>query len=71
MGVDLVLAEKAVEIDQIIKGRLLQSAKDLTGLENPKSTAQLKAWIEDTAGIEVDSLNKKNIAAVRSKADRS
>ena len=34
----------------------------------PKSTAQLKAWIEDTAGIEVDSLNKKNIAAVRSKA---
>ena len=69
VGVDLVLAEKAVEIDQIIKSRLLQSAKDLTGLENPKSTAQLKAWIEDTAGIEVDSLNKKNIAAVRSKAD--
>lgn len=59
VGVDLVLAEKAVKIDQIIKGRLLQSAKDLTGLENPKSTAQLKAWIEDTAGIEVDSLNKK------------
>lgn len=68
VGVDLILAEKAVEIDQIIKGRLLQDAKDLTGLENPKSTAQLKAWIEDTAGIEVESLNKKNIAAVRSKA---
>lgn len=69
VGVDLELAEKAVEIDHIIKDRLLQEAKDLTGLENPKSQAQLKTWIEDTAGITVDSLNKKNIAAVRTKAD--
>lgn len=69
VGVDLELAAQAVEIDHIIKDRLLQDAKDLTGLENPKSQAQLKAWIEDTAGITVDSLNKKNIAAVRTKAD--
>ena len=33
VGVDLTLAEKAVEIDQIIKGRLLQDANDLTGVE--------------------------------------
>jgi DNA polymerase len=68
VGVDLELAEQAVEIDHVIKDRLLQDAKDLTGLENPKSTAQLKAWIEETAGIEVESLNKKSIAAVREKA---
>lgn len=68
VGVDLALAEKAVEIDQTVKSRLLQGAKSLTGLENPKSSAQLKAWIEETAGIEVDSLNKKNIAAVRARA---
>ena len=55
---DLNLAEHAVEIDAVIKARLLEQAKELTGLENPKSTAQLKGWIEDTAGIEVESLNK-------------
>ena len=60
VGVDLNLAEHAVEIDAIIKARLLEQAKELTGLENPKSTAQLKSWIEDTAGIEVESLNKKS-----------
>lgn len=69
VGVDLELAAQAVEIDHVIKDRLLQSAKELTGLENPKSSAQLKAWIEDTAGITVESLNKKNIAAVRTKAN--
>ena len=68
VGVDLNLAEHAVEIDAIIKARLLEQAKELTGLENPKSTAQLKSWIEDTAGIEVESLNKKSIAGVRADA---
>lgn len=69
--VDRAFAEQAVEIDKIIKNRLLQKAVDLTGLENPKSTAQLKAWIEETASIEVDSLNKKSIADVRNKANNS
>lgn len=69
VGVDLNFAEKAIEIDGIIKGRLLEQAKELTGLDNPKSTAQLKGWIEDTAGIEVESLNKKSIAGVRADAD--
>lgn len=66
--VDEVMAEQAVQIDQIIKGRLLQDAKDLTGLDNPKSTAQLKTWIEETSGITVESLNKKSIGDVRTKA---
>lgn len=69
VGVDLNFAEKAIEIDGIIKGRLLEQAKELTGLENPKSTSQLKSWIENTAGIEVESLNKKSIAGVRADAD--
>lgn len=69
--VDRTFAEQAVEIDKVIKNRLLQKAVNLTGLENPKSTAQLKAWIEETANIKVDSLNKKNIADVRNKANNS
>lgn len=68
VGVDLVLAKNAVAIDEVVKGRLLQDAQDLTGLENPKSTSQLKGWIEETAGITVESLNKKAIAGVRAEA---
>ena len=68
VGVDLVFAKKAVELDSIIKSRLFEQAQRLTGLENPKSTAQLKGWIENTAGITVESLNKKSIAAVRAEA---
>lgn len=66
--IDYSFVEKAVMIDKVIKDRLLQKAINITGLENPKSTAQLKAWVEDTADIEVESLNKKNIQNVRADA---
>lgn len=65
---DRELATQAVRFDEIIKGRLLEQAIELTGLENPKSTAQLKGWIENEAGIEVESLNKKNVGKVRTDA---
>lgn len=66
--IDRVFAKQAVEIDKVIKDRLFREAKKITGLENPKSTSQLKEWIENKAGIEVESLNKKNIQAVRDDA---
>jgi len=65
VGVDLTLAKRAVAIDRIVKERLFAQAQALTGLANPKSSAQLKGWIEDTAGVDVESLNKKEIANVR------
>ena len=69
VAVDLHFAEEAVRVDNVIKQRLFDSAKRLTGLENPKSTAQLKRWIESTAGISVESLNKKAVAGVRAEAN--
>ena len=69
VGVDQTLAREAVKIDEVVKARLLEDAVRLTGLDNPKSTAQLKAWIEDTAGIEVESLNKKAIPGLRADAN--
>ena len=69
VGCDLVLAENAVEIDQIVKARLLDAAKDLTGLENPKSASQLKSWLEEVSGVAVDSLNKKAMPGVRASLD--
>lgn len=65
VGVDLPFAEQAIYFDGIIKNRLLEQARELTGLDNPKSAAQLKNWIEETAGVEVDSLRKDKISEVR------
>lgn len=69
VGVDTVFAKRAIEIDKVIKDRLFEQAQALTGLENPKSTAQLKSWIAETSGQEVESLNKREIANVRKAVD--
>ena len=59
VGLDMVFAACASNIDQMIKEELEAEAKDLTGLDNPKSVAQVKAWIKEVSGIEVQSLEKK------------
>lgn len=69
VGVDINFARQAIEIDSVVKERLLEQAKSLTGLENPKSTAQLKDWIAETTGVEVESLRKDKIGVVRDDAD--
>lgn len=69
VGVDIPFAQQAINMDAIIKERLLIQAKELTGLDNPKSTTQLKDWIEETSGVEVESLRKDKIGALREEAD--
>lgn len=59
--VDLDLARKAIDADAQHQEKLTQEAVKLTGLENPNSVAQLKAWLEDREGIEVESLNKETL----------
>lgn len=65
VGVDISFARQAIGLDSIVKDRLLAQAKVLTGLDNPKSTAQLKSWIEETSGVAVESLRKDKIGALR------
>ena len=67
--VDRHFAEQAIELDGEIKAELMQQAVDLTGLENPKSTAQIKDWIFERTGKQVESLEKKQIKAVREQLD--
>ena len=64
IGADLILAENAIRIGGDYKARLMQEAVELSGLENPGSVAQVKAWLEEQEGITVSSLNKKVIADV-------
>lgn len=66
---DLHFAQMATEIDGVIKGRLLNEAIELTGLENPKSASQLKSWIYEVSGVQVESLEKKSIPKVRADCD--
>ena len=60
---DMPLVENAVQIDEITKNQLLDRMKSLTGLENPNSVMQMKAWLKEQ-GVETESLDKKTVAAL-------
>ena len=68
---DLQLAANAVEMDGQVKDRLFTQAQELTGLDNPKSVAQLKRWIEDETGILTPSLGKQALGKVKENANEA
>lgn len=61
VGLDLELADKAIEADTYNSDRLNARLKELTGLDNPNSLAQLRKWIHSRIGKEVQSLAKEAI----------
>ncbi len=61
---DRELIEGALFISEQIREELSGKAKNLTGLDNPNSVAQLKQWITENSGLELESLNKQTIAEV-------
>ncbi|MBQ6646961.1 MAG: hypothetical protein IJM56_09820, partial [Clostridia bacterium] len=54
---DLKLVRQAIACDEQFKQTHMEMAKAVTGLDNPNSPAQLKAWLAEK-GVEVDSLSK-------------
>lgn len=64
VAVDLSLVENAISFDARYKAALSLKATDLTGIENPNSVSQVKDWLNNTEGVEVDSLNKKAMPGV-------
>lgn len=60
IGVDMELVKNAVEMDAKTKQALLSRMQKMTGLENPNSVAQMKAWLL-AKGIETESLDKKAV----------
>ena len=65
--VDMELAESAVAVDAAYSEELLQEMQRLTGLENPNSVTQLKAWLE-SRGLYTDSLDKAAVVDLIDKA---
>lgn len=53
----------AIAFDEKSKAVLSEKMKELTGLENPNSVQQMKEWLAKN-GLEMDSLGKKEVAAV-------
>lgn len=66
--VDLTLAKSAVEMSGVLSQDLKERMRDLTGLDNPNSTAQLDLWLREH-GIDMESLGKKEVAAVIDETD--
>lgn len=69
VAMDTQLIEGALEIHTQIKEELSSRAKNLTGLDNPNSVAQLKKWVEDNSNLQLENLNKATVAEVLADKD--
>lgn len=59
MCVDLTLARNAIDMDRVYKEKKLCEVIARTGIDNPASHDQVKAWLFEQTGDKVKSLNKK------------
>ena len=66
--IDRELVDNAVRMDTIYKARLNTEAQRITGLANPNSAAQLRKWIFDRTGLQLDTLRKSDLPDIKSAA---
>lgn len=64
INLDLDMINRAIDCDEQLSYRLMNEARELTGLDNPNSLAQLKKWIGERVGYEVGSITKDTIPAL-------
>ena len=60
---DIALVESAIRLDELSHEELTEKMKELTSLDNPSSVQQMKRWLMEN-GLEVESLGKKQVAAL-------
>lgn len=68
VNLDYQLIKNAIACDEQFSTRLVEEAKELTGLDNPNSPTQLKKWIGERLGHEVNSLTKDSIQGLLEEA---
>lgn len=66
---DTDLINGALYCDSEITAKLMNEAKDITGLENPKSVSQLKSWVEEQLGGPIPALDKENVTILLDRKD--
>ena len=64
---DMDLVESAIECDNEMRESNLKTAREITGLENPNSTVQLKEWLSEQ-GVKTETLSKDAIEELLSEA---
>ena len=64
--VDTAFARKAIELDDAAKREIISRMQVITGLENPGSVQQLKAWLREN-DVDIESLGKKEVKALLDK----
>lgn len=65
---DMTLVRQAISCDEQFKQTHLDLARSVTGLENPNSPVQLKAWLAER-GIEAESLSKAAVLQLLENAE--
>lgn len=63
IALDMTLVRNAIAFDEKSKAVLSEKMQELTNLDNPNSVQQMKQWLSDN-GLKMDSLGKKEVAAV-------
>ena len=58
---DMDVVENAITFDERSKSTLSETMQNITGVENPNSVMQMKAWLSEN-GVEAESLGKKDVA---------
>lgn len=61
IALDMDVVENAITFDERSKVALSETMQDITGVENPNSVVQMKAWLSEN-GVEAESLGKKDVA---------
>lgn len=64
VNVDVQMAENAIIIDDRFKLEVSDRLKQLTGLVNPNSPAQLKSWLSSALQKDIQTLAKDNVQAL-------
>ena len=67
--VDLELVNNAVRMDTIYKARINAEAQRITGLRNPNSAQQLRDWMQDKTGLQLDSMRKADLPDIEAATD--
>ncbi len=65
---DMEMVRQAIDCDEQFKRTHLDMARSVTGLDNPNSPAQLKAWLSER-GVEAESLSKAAVLSLLEEAD--
>lgn len=68
LAIDLGLVEAAQQLDAEHRAELSAELAELTGLDNPRSTTQFRAWLAER-GYAADSVDKATLAGVAQRAE--